>query len=229
MARRYRSAAGNRRSSYKKHSYSGNNNNKIKYIAIIAGAVALLAAVIFLLIPALTQRPEDIVGIAVRESGLPTKTTYFVGEEANWDGLRVTVTRRNGETFEVRANKCRITGFSSEAPVEKRVITVTYEGHSTTFSVAVKAAPKADPVLTGIRLDPKPKTQYKVGERLDTSGGYVVREYADGSTVKVNLLPTDIEEDFNAIRNTPGTYTLTVKYRENGVIKTCTYQVTISK
>lgn len=202
-----------------------------KVIAIIGGACAALiivAVVIFaVVIPSVEAHNMEIVGIEITK--LPDKLVYWVGDETpDYTGLNVTVTRRNGETFIVRAYECEIQGFRTDATAKQRIITVKYGGFSDIFSIAVNEKTKPAPILTGIRLEPMPKTEYKVGERLNVDGAYVVREYMDGSTVKVNLLKTDIDGWSEAYYGGPGTYTLTVSYYENGVTVYAYFDVTIT-
>ena len=210
-------------------------NSGLKKIspAIIITAVSILAVLIIaavvvftVVLPAIERKGEAISGIEITR--LPDKTTYLVGEEADYTGLRVTVTRNNGEKFVVRATDCEISGFNSDIPMENRVVTLKYAGFTELFSVKINENEKPTPVLKGIRLEPMPKTEYKVGEWLDTSGAYIVREYTDGSEVRVNMLKTDVWGWDKVWNKGPGTYTLTVKYAENGVLCTYEYEITVS-
>jgi hypothetical protein len=74
-----------------------------------------------------------------------------------------------------------------------------------------------------------PKTEYKVGEWFDVTGGMILREYNNGSTEPTVLLGTHIEGWDEAYAGGVGTYTLTVKYKENGVIATTTYTITVTE
>ena len=96
-------------------------------------------------------------------------------------------------------------------------------GFGTRISEESQYKPK--PMLESISLEPAPKTQYTYGEVLDVSGVYVVRKYVDGSTVKVNLLSTDVY-GWNKVTG-PGTYKLTVRYGENGVLATADFTITV--
>lgn len=81
-------------------------------------------------------------------------------------------------------------------------------------------------ILCGIYLDPIPKTEYVYGNVLDVSGSYIVRMYTNGETVRVNLLSTDID-GWSAVTS-PGTYTMTVKYSENGVSTQTAYKINVA-
>ena len=83
------------------------------------------------------------------------------------------------------------------------------------------------PALASIKLKTLPKTQYKLGEWLDTNGGIILREYVDGTTAEITLVNSYVS-GFVDIK-TPGTYKLTVKYVENGIVARTTYTVTVTK
>lgn len=206
-----------------------NKKNMGIRIAIIGGAAALIVIAIVLLaliLPIADNFGVAVVGIDITRE--PDKLVYNVGDEPNYDGIRVTVTRRNGEIFIVRADECEFSGFDSRYATPNQYITVKYQGFTDTFRIEIVANEKPDPVLKAIYLDPAPtKTEYKLGERLNTSGGIMVREYMDGSTVRINLRNSDVF-GWSQIDG-PGTYTLTVKYAENGVLVTTTYDITVTE
>ena len=201
------------------------NVNPVVAGSVVLALIVVAIVVILVLMPVMEKRGEEISGISI--SRMPEKTVYLQGEEADYRGLRITVTRKNGETFIVRADDCAIDGFSSNTPMEKCVISVTYEGFTELFSVEIQEKVKPVPVLKSIRLDPMPQTEYKQGEWLNTSDSYIVREYVDGSEVRVNLLKTDVW-GWDKV-NGPGTYTLTVKYAENGVVCKFDYEITVTE
>ncbi len=80
--------------------------------------------------------PRVVQGIEVTA---PTKTEYAVGERLNTAGAQVKVTYNDGTTGTVPIGECEIAGFDSSTAGEKTV-TVTYGGHSASFTVTVKAA-----------------------------------------------------------------------------------------
>lgn len=81
-------------------------------------------------------------------------------------------------------------------------------------------------MLQSIYLETLPKTEYKVGESLDTTGGVLVRKYKDGSSAKISLINSYVY-GFNT--STPGTYTLTVIYIENGLQAQTSYEIVVSE
>lgn len=202
--------------------------SKVDPRVILGGALVLIVAiavvVLTVVLPAVEENGQQINSIMI--SSTPNKTVYLVGEEANYDGLRVTVTRNNGETFTVRASHCQITGFDS-SEVGNQTVMVAYEGFTASFSVKVEEPPKPTPALLKITLETLPKTEYKVGEWLDTNGGVLLREYVDGTSAKLTLVNSYIFGWENV--NGPGEYELTVKYMENGIICETTYTITVTE
>ncbi len=77
---------------------------------------------------------------------LPEKTEYIVGEEFHTEGLVLRVKYKNGDTKEITASDCELSGFDSQKAGEK-VIKVSYtEGVKTVrteFTVTVKKLPIA--------------------------------------------------------------------------------------
>lgn len=227
MARKYRSNRGYRSKRY----YSGNDsgfNRPVKpaiAIAIIA-AVLVVVGVIALIVfgPTAYEHGKEIGKIAI--SQMPAKTQYLTGERAFFDDLEILVTRNDGKTFTVNAADCEITGFDSSVPVTIQKITVKYQNHVTSFSVTINERPAPMRILVGIRLETLPKTKYKLGESLDTTGGVLVCEYKDGTTLKVPLVNGYVS-GFSKIKE-PGTHTLKVVYTENGLSVETTYKITVT-
>ena len=98
------------------------------------------------------------------------------------------------------------------------------------FTVKIKEAPKPTLLLVSIELESLPnKLIYKIGEWLDTSGGIIIRKYNDGSQSKIALINSYIYGYTKEMSNTPGTYTLTVKYVEKGILAETTFEITIEE
>jgi len=200
-------------------------NPKVAVIIVVALVIVAVVAVV-VIVPAMNRFGQEIKGIEIDEA--PAKVEYLQGEEADYSGLRVKVIRNNGDSFIVRASDCKISGFDSNTPMEAQMIKVEYEGFTALFSVKIIEFKKPKPTLDFIELDPVPtKTEYKVDEWLDTNGGVLVVHYKDGSSVRLNLKLTDVYGWYDV--DGPGTYTLTVKYAENGVLATTTYDITVTE
>ena len=205
-------------------------NNKVVIIAFLIVAVVLVLVVASLIITKIVSN-NKVVGQEIEQiyvSANPQKTDYLIGEEADYAGLKIEAIRKNGEKFIVSTNKCQITGFST-SKVGVQTITVIYEGYTTAFYINVKEPPRVTPDLVNITLDSMPKTEYKVGEWLDTSTGVILCEYADGSTHRVALINGYVYGWENVDGHGPGTYTLTVRYKENGVLVETTYEITVTE
>ena len=105
----------------------------------------------------------------------PTKTEYWVGEALEPAGLQLKVTYSDGTTKTVSSGYS-IDGFSSSSAGTKTV-TVTYVNASTSFTVTVKEI-----TLKSIRIDSAPdKSEYWIGEALDTKGLTLIATYSNGS------------------------------------------------
>lgn len=194
----------------------------ITAVSILAVLIIAAVVVFTMVIPTIKRDGEQIEYIVV--SSAPKKTVYLIGEEADYDGLRVSVIRKNGESFTVRDNKCQISGFDSSKAGFIRV-QVEYEGAVADFSVEITEPPRPTPALKRITLEKLPKTEYKLGEGLDTTGGVILCEYIDGSVYRINLTNLLVYGYGNF--SGPGTYTLTVKYMENSIICETTYDIIV--
>ena len=203
--------------------------SKVDPKLILGGVLVLIAAVaaimLTVVIPGIEAHGQEISSITI--SAVPNKLVYLVGEEANYDGLRVLVTLNNGDTYTIRASRCEITGFDSSKAMQGQQIKVSYEGFSASFYIKIEEPPKDTPALKSIRLETLPKTEYKLGEWLDTTGGVIIREYVDGSTARLTLTNSDVY-GFVAIKE-PGTYELTVKIVEKGIVCKTTYTITVTE
>ena len=204
-------------------------NIKLVVIAAIAAIILIALAVVIIYTPdddSIQVKNISFIFIA----STPNKQKYYVGEEADFEGLRITAVYQDGKTASIPYSECTITGFDTSIPAEKQTITVKYQNFDATFSIIVKELPKPTPVLVRIYFQKLPKTEYTFGERLDTSGGMLVREYKDGSTMTITLVNNYIygwkaaKEAYEA--GIEGPYTLTVKYKENGILAETTYEIT---
>lgn len=162
------------------------------------------------------------------------KLQYYVGEEADYSGLSLALVLKNGDIEYIQYNEetkdeIIITGFDSKKATESKKITIQYEDVSSTYYISIKDVPKPDPVLINIKIDVMPKTEYKVGEWLNTEGGMLIKEYNDGSTSRTIIINQYISGWEEAVAGGPGTYTLTITYKEGGVLKKATYDITIKE
>ncbi len=110
---------------------------------------------------------------------LPSRLNYFIGESLDVSGMRLNVTRNNGDMTTVS------TGFtvSPEVFTEKgtQTVTITYGDKSVSFDVDVDGA-----LLNNIEIASMPKkTSYFAGETLITDGLAINEVYTDGTVKKV--------------------------------------------
>lgn len=209
----------------------GGHNQQLKPGAILAILVVLLAVVIgavtFIILtgPASGAYDSDIINLEVTNP--PKKLEYYVGERPNYSGMEITVTMKNGEKYSLRAADCIISGFDTTAPRNKLAITVVYQDFHDSFYITVKERPMDPPILKSVSVKTLPKTEYKLGDDLDTSGGMLRCEYTDGSFAYVEMSNNYIM-GYSDIKEA-GEYTLTVRYKEDAIVVTTTYTITVTE
>ena len=197
---------------------------KVKIILIVLGAAAvLIAAALTVFFVLRNEEGQKIKGIQVWV--YPVKTVYYVGDAADFEGLSVQVLRKNGDFYTVGGEECTISGFDSSKAAERQEIVVEYEGFTCSFYVKIAPLPTPVKTLASVEVEVLPKTEYTVGESLDTKAGVLKLTYTDGSVFRVDLLNRFVsgfssEEPNEAL-------VLTVKYSENGVLVQTTYTVVV--
>ena len=162
-------------------------------------------------------------------ASLHEKTTYFQGEQFDIQGLKVCALQNNGISIFIDITQIEIKGFDSTNVKEKQTITVVYLDYTCTFNISITEPPKLVPTLTSIELISLPKTIYKKGEKLDTENGILKLNYSDGQTMLVMLINNYVYGFTNEVANTPGVYTLIVRYTENGVLQETSYTITVEE
>lgn len=166
-------------------------------------------------------------------SAPPSKTSYFVGDKANYFGLSIYYTDGIAEgifiNYEDRPDEFTVTGFDSSVPVEKQTITVEYKGFTDTFEINIKEVPSSTPRLIGISLNPAPKDTCKIGRALSVKDAMIVCEYSDGSTKSVPLDRNHLYGYEDALTNAQvgDVVTIYVRYTEDGYVAETSYTVTI--
>ena len=113
----------------------------------------------------------------------PAKKLYFVGETAiDLTGGMLKASYNNGTSEFVAMTDAGVTvsGFTTAAVIDPLPITITYKNASVTFNIAVKIL-----ALDSIEVYQLPsKTQYKLGEALDLTGG-TLKAYYNNDTVAI--------------------------------------------
>ena len=143
---------------------------------------------------------------------LPSKTTYYIGEELNLEGgeLLVTYTDKYVDIVKMTDEKCRVTNFDNTSVGEK-TIGLMFNNKLLTFTVTVTT--NTSKVVDKIEIKTMPsKLEYlKNTDPLDLEGGVLKVTYLDGKVVEKDLTdPEIIVEGFN--NSVLGDRTLTVKY-----------------
>ena len=160
--------------------------------------------------------PEEITNFYI--SSAPTKTLYYVGDNLDCAGLAVYVKSEELGSmyinYDADPDAFTITGFDSSVATEEQVITVECQGFTDTFTIKILANEVGQASLKGITIDPLPVTTYKVGDSFDTTGGYIVAEYSDGTFVTVELTMKHIF-GFGKVAGTPGEHQIKVKYADD--------------
>ncbi|MCR4780444.1 MAG: bacterial Ig-like domain-containing protein [Ruminiclostridium sp.] len=145
-------------------------------------------------------KEPEVTGIKVTP---PAKTTYFVGEELDLTGGKITVSYDYGSPVEAELKAAKIEGYD-KTKAGTQTLTVTYLGFTDKFDVTVKK-----PAAVTLTLTAPKKTTYYVGEELDLTGGKITVKYEYGSPATLDLTSEMIE---GYDKNTAGTQTVTVKY-----------------
>jgi branched-chain amino acid transport system substrate-binding protein len=118
----------------------------------------------------------------------PTTVEYVVGEEFDAAGMVVTAYYTDGTDKVLTASEYTLTGFSATA-AGLVTITVTYEGETATFGVAV-FDPEAPEVAQSLKVLSLPTQQiFGLSDELDAEGLSVEVTYSTGR--KVTLEDTD--------------------------------------
>jgi len=136
------------------------------------------------------------------------KTVYGLGEAEDLTGGTIKVTRLNGaEIIPLTNNKVTVTGFDSSAEGSVR-IDVSYKENditkSTSYTINVE-----DEVASAEIVTYPDKTDYEIGEVLDTSGGTIKLIKASGAEKIIDITNSMIT-GYDA--NKPGKQTLTITY-----------------
>lgn len=159
---------------------------------------------------------SPVKSVAVDPAGATTK--YKVGDNLSEAGVGITVTRENGRSSRIENPhenpKCVFTGYD-KSKAGKQTITVSYDGKEDTYDVDVTGVKTLTVDTSAAR------TEYDVGDNLDTNGIKASVVYDDGS-VK-DLKASDLSfKGFDAAAPT-AKQTVTVEYFG----KSATYDITV--
>lgn len=218
---------------------SRNNNKTILIVCLAVVAALVIGAVVFMLVssPAEEQDGKEIVNISV---DILPKLTYYVGEEFDPSGARLQViTSDSANSYFINCPNKKVTfsGFDSSKAVDSQVVTVSYEGFTTTITVKIKEVEKPEdkPTLTSIEVCDMPTTysrdKWNEGGpiiknaylKLTFSDGSVVGSYAETPLLYDYIGPYDTVEEGETV-----TY-LTITYTVRGITQSTTVTITITE
>ena len=135
----------------------------------------------------------EVVMTGISINTPPTKTEYFTGESLSISGLTINTHYNNGYSEILTSGfSCSPDGVFTSGGTHE--ITVSHGGFNTTFSVNVTAV-----AMTGISVFTLPtKTEYFMGEALNTSGLTIKTSYNNGFseviTTGFTCSPTVLEQ-----------------------------------
>ena len=171
------------------------------------------------------KKPVVLTDIYIEQS--PTKIVYVEGENFDSTGMKVIARYSDGSSHEV--TDYQLIGGNNLAEGTTSV-TISYSENGvtkeTTQSITVNKEVVEEPVtLSEIYIESEPtKKVYEEGENFDSTGMKVIARYSDGSTHEI----TDYEiiGGDNLKKNTSS---VTIRYTENGVIRSVTQQITVNE
>lgn len=160
---------------------------------------------------------EYIKDSTISVVNMPTKTEYNVGEVLDTTGLKLKVVYEDGTTKTITSGfECSPTKFDSEGT---KTVNVVYGGAMCSFEVIVKPAITT---ITSFEVTTLPtKTNYHVGDKLDTTGLTAKITYSNG---KVYTLSDDVLTCIPETLITVGKQQVTVAYKT----ATCTFDVSVA-
>lgn len=146
---------------------------------------------------------KTVSGIEIAdESAL--KKEYYVGDEFVVGG-QITVSYSDADPETIDITSAMVSGYNPQTS-GSQTITVTYGGQTTSYEVTVTAV-----AVSSIAVTAPTKTEYKVGESLDLTGGSLVATYNNGKEETLPLTAVGVSvTGFNS--STTGEKTINVSY-----------------
>ena len=146
---------------------------------------------------------EKVKSISLKDTGF--KKDYKYGENLDLDNLSIVIQYISGKTEEVPVTSGMVTGYYPKT-LGNQALTIKYDDFEVKTSVSVKD------YIKDIKLTPPNKKEYKINESLSLAGGSITEVMASGATGNVISLTQNMVSGFDS--TTPGTKTITVKYKE---------------
>lgn len=195
-------------------------------VGIVVAAVVLIGLIIGAIFlfggdgPVVEPNPTDIVGITM--SGFPNRE-YVVDDEFDPSGAKIQVLTHDMKyTRFVDHTQLSFSGFDSTAAVDEQVITVSYRGFTTSFTVKISERPSATPVAEGIEV-------FGFKDTYDKETWMFADYVVDGATLKVVYSDGSMSEEIRISpewmygwksNQQPGEIDLTIRYlhEESGTV-----------
>lgn len=201
----------------------------LKIIAIIL-AVILVITLIAVIAGVIVYNQMDKKISNIYISSYPEKRYYYVGEELDISGLEIHAVTEVGTILTVNSGELTISGFDSSEVSEKQWVTITYEGLSVQYDIAIIELPKPTPTVESIEvynLQTEYDIEYWNEYGLNIVGSMIRLHYSDGSTVEDYLYP----EYVSGVRkvDAPETIKITVSYPNSGTPIETQVEITITE
>ncbi|WP_438448016.1 S-layer homology domain-containing protein [Gorillibacterium sp. sgz5001074] len=153
-------------------------------------------------------KDATLTGLEIRQQ--PAKTSYFLGEAFEPNGLAVYAHYSDGSEVRLRnrasaaeQGEYAISGFSSSSAGPKTV-TLTYKNLQASLNITVR-----EKALSGIKVTKYPKTTFTVGDAFDSSNLVVSKVYDNGDLVVLDAGLYDVVSDaFQSSQ--PGVYDIAI-------------------
>jgi len=150
-----------------------------------------------------TVLARSIVNISMNQQ--PTNINIIQTNPLDLKGATITITYDEGPSEIVNVSSSMVSGFDTNTP-GVQTLTVTYQGHTTTFDVTV--LPR---VVTSMTMSSEPtKKSYAIGKSLEVSGAKIKATYNDGSSQVIDVT-TDMVTGFDS--STFGNKTIIITYQ----------------
>ena len=173
-----------------------------------------------------TENKKQVILTEIYIEQSPDKTIYQEGENFDKIGMKIIAKYSDGTSKEV-TNYEIIGGENLQIGTQTITIRYTENGvtKETIQEITVNSEVEEVIVLTEIYIDKAPnKTEYEEGENFDKTGIKIIAKYSDGSSHEI----TDYEiiggDNLQA-----GTKSITIRYTENGVIRSTTQEITVNE
>ncbi len=125
------------------------NNLKARFLAFRTGTASTTTSHDFIGLSVTYSIPVTLSSITITNPA--TKLSYTVGETLDITGLILTGTYSDNSTQTETITSSDVSGFDSSVPIAGQILTVTFGGKTTTYTVDIVSAPILDttsPIIT---------------------------------------------------------------------------------